>query len=476
VVDTAATKPGVKEVPGPTTSRHAGIQVQTFAREANVMYQDQLVMMGHDLWSHWEIQLLQFQANHAEHKDGLTQRVVIVSREKVSEHMKNKGFAEVLRNASVPAFHGEGGIPTLVLDGMWLLTGHLDDYVQASYLVMRPDLDGRWYGFFTFGTGSPNVWWGGLAGVNGICEDKVYPSLYKASADWNASALISASNPLPSGCMLISEEDVKPVEGVYQYGSRAFRAEERAKLLNKCPIYLNRTENYTRTTVGCNGASTLFKLNHWGGGCHGNQLYTHPVSESKVHVGALRVTYRDAWNVYTALSKVSTDDIKLMYVDDPDRDATGHYVIVDASLQFDVTDLKEQMNAALLKAEAFMLNLKYESESRSAIMVAFTTLFIATVTIPQHWNEAIQKQVYNILAMVPAISNKKAARVAYVGLCRLLASSIVVGPAVFSFLNVVARDTGVRIADGYPTISYESATHPPYMRSSKDWGQWFWHC
>jgi len=156
------------------------------------------------------------------------------------------------------------------------------------------------------------------------------------------------------------------------------------------------------------------------------------------------------------LSSLSYADKVMMYVDTPGKALTGKYVILDASLQLNITDIKLRMAAALQKAEGVVNNMQYKGESESAIIVAFTTLFIATVTIPQHWNEAIQKRVYQIMGLVPALLNHKVARVAYVGVCRMIASAIVVGPALFSFLTVVARDQGMRIADGYPTIAYQA--------------------
>jgi hypothetical protein len=197
-------------------------------------------------------------------------------------------------------------------------------------------------------------------------------------------------------------------------------------------------------------------------------LYTTPAVESKLHSGAFGQTYKDAWNVHTILSGMDESQRMLMYVDAPGKEPpTGEYVIIDASLRFNATAVDARMATALKHAEAFVLNLQYESESKSAIIVAFTTLFIATVTIPQHWNEAIQRRVYSILAAIPALLKHKGARVAYVGLCRFLASTIVVGPAMFSFLIVVARDQGLRIADGYPSISYQAYIGHPHCVNAR---------
>ena len=468
VVDTSVAKPNVtlSEV---HISTDSPLKVQAFARKADATYNDQLLLMGHDLWSHWEIQLLQFsQQDEKSKKAGITQRLMLPAQGGVSDYLNNKNLSELLKEASSLGLNGQGG-QSLVVDGLWLLTGSLDNYLQASYLVMRPDLDGRWYGFFTYGSGVPSVWWN-FADVNGPCRDAVYPSLWNAAADWNRSSLMPDLSPLPGGCRLSDGEDTL-VEGGWSYGSRVFKAAERAKIQNKCPILLNRTKDFTRQTPGCDGKSSLFILNTFGGNdCQSQQLFTTPVVESKLHSGALGGTYRDAWNVHSLLSRLPESEQVVMHVDVdevPGKAPTGEYVIIDASLRFNTTEAKLRMDAALKKAEAFVLNLQYESGSKSAIIVAFTTLFIATVTIPQHWNDAIQNQVYKVLAAIPALLHHKAARVAYVGLCRFLASTVVVGPAMFAFLTVVARDTGVKIADGYPSISYQGSVGNPDCSSAR---------
>lgn len=486
VVDTSADKPGVRrEEVSFTSNSPGGLTIQAFARKADATYTDQLILMGHDLWSHWEVQLLQFIPQDDKSKrDGITQRLVLPAVDGVvSKYLDNKNLSEVLKEASSWGATGQGGQPPLVVDGLWLVTGRLDDYLQASYLVMRPDLDGRWYAFFTYGSGNPNAWWNFADHPEKVnCSRAVDPSLWAVAADWNKSSLMPDSSRLPSGCRLSDGED-KLVQDVLSYGSRVFKAEERAKLQNKCPVLLNRTKDFARKTMGCDGKSDLFIINTPGfvvGStmdiCQRDQLFTTPVAESMLHSGALRGTYKDAWNVHTLLSKLPESDRFAMHVDVkvPGDAPTGQYVIIDASLQFKIdaslqfntTDVKLRMDKALQKAEAFILTLKYEGESKSAIIVAFTALFIATVSIPQHWNEAIQNQVYKVLAAIPALLHHKAARVAYVGLCRFLASTIVVGPAMFSFLTVVARDTGVRIADGYPSISYQGSVGNPHCNNA----------
>ena len=462
MVDTSADKTGLRPEEVPITSKTGvprGLTVQAFARRADATYNEQLILMGHDLWSHWEVQLLQFLPQDAKSKKaGITQRLVLPALGGVSVYLNNKNLSEVLKEASALGPNGQGGQSPLVVDGLWVLTGKLDGDLQASYVVMRPDLDGRWYAFFMYGTG-----WSNFAGVNGPCGGVVYPPLWAAAADWNRSSLMPDSSPLPGRCRLSDGED-SLMEGVWDYGSRVFKAAERAKLQNKCPILLNRTADFARQTPGCHAKGDLFMLNTFGGNfCQGNQLSTTPVGESKLHTGVFSYTYRDAWNVHTWLSRLPEPDRALMYV----NGTTGKYVIIDASLQFNTTDVKLRMDAALQKAEAYIINLPYEGESKSAIIVAFTTLFIATVSIPQHWNDAIQNQVYKVLTAIPALLHHKAARVAYVGLCRFLASSIVVGPAMFSFLSVVARETGVRIADGYPSISYQGSVGNPHCSNAR---------
>lgn len=37
------------------------------------------------------------------------------------------------------------------MDAAWVLRPDANKYIEAAYVAMRPDMGGRWFGFYTYG-------------------------------------------------------------------------------------------------------------------------------------------------------------------------------------------------------------------------------------------------------------------------------------------------------------------------------------
>jgi hypothetical protein len=147
VVDTFAPKPGVavRSVVPPRTPKLARyIKLQAFTRDVERAYEDEPVISGHDLFSHWLFQPITFRQWVAAGVNGSAadppslQALVVPTGSEYSDVYKRHNWRAVYdrlqAGGSLAQLLGEGSFQQ-VITGAWVVSPDARGALQATYLV-----------------------------------------------------------------------------------------------------------------------------------------------------------------------------------------------------------------------------------------------------------------------------------------------------------------------------------------------------
>jgi hypothetical protein len=424
--------------PAANTARFNELKVEAFGRTA-APHEDQLTLYTHDLWSHWRWPVIE--ARGVRTRSERTRAII-------TPHLGRIGDEP----ASVNQF---------MLHDIWTLMPNKNG-LDAAYAMWREDLGGRWYAMPTYGRQTST--WTGYANVNGPCE-QVETDMWALADAWRNLSV--ATHEQAPTCEYLDTPNIARVDqvggGWFNAGTRVFDRTQRMDGNNHCPIILGKKEGIDGYVRACDDAQTaIFQYNSWGGGCLGTHFSMHPSIESLLGVGVDAPTYSTAWDYF--LSKVrdaaEPGQLNPFLIDGRNRStrAGDYYTLLNASLQFDTADLWSRMLKALARTEERVHDLDMD-KNLSTLVIAFSAWLITLMCIPQHFNDEMRLRVMQLCKRHCRIRNNTML-IALVAVARVVASAIIVGPALVSFLVVLGQESGARIDDGFPTVSYERVNHP----------------
>jgi hypothetical protein len=432
----------------PTLRRR--LNVAAFRRVNTRQHDDELTIYTHDLWSHWlwPVTLAKMRTN----EDGSSSAAIL------SPPLDRMTFTEQLNGKLT-----QTPVASIIQDA-WVVTPRPSGFVMAAYVMWRPDLDRRWFAFATYGVGTTTAL-SAYRDVNGDCAS-VEAGMWTSAAKWRNTSVATglADAPLCRFLDLPNVTSVDQVGGSWAYaGTTAYGRLQRKRDNNHCPIILDKPKVERDSYVlSCHDDQVLFMLNTYGGDvCRNANYLVHPAVETMLQAGVHDVTYNDAWAYYSNVLRPAAPEggePHPLLVNDDDN-----YVLMDASLQFNVTELWQWQLRALANTERRLHDMTINDDNEATIIVAFTTLLIATISIPQHFNTDMRLKVLGwgrALCAKCGVAPKPAVILAFVGVLRFTASAVVVGPAIFSFLSVMAQESGTHMDTGFPTVVFDGRAPP----------------
>lgn len=314
---------------------------------------------------------------------------------------------------------------------------------------------------------------GNVKDVNGWCSNVLEESLPGVSRGLNASrvARVAPNCKHLRASAVTSPSDIGGDWANGNAGTVFYAPNQRAN--NRCPVILDTNVSAVAWVPGCSSKKSFaFGLNQWGGDvCQAVNLFTTPLIESRLHAGALESTYIDAWKVFVAVWELPPEQRQHWFIggnSDP-----GSFMLADASGQCNTSRVLELQLRELSQVEDIVREAVIVDKAEGAIIVGFTQLFIATVTMIMVWGPSTQEAAG---AFIDKFINKvqqcrrpgtaspvpnPRARMALVLLLRFIVAAAIFGPALFGFISVTAQGTGTTFVDGYPTLRFLEVGHAP---------------
>jgi len=303
---------------------------------------------------------------------------------------------------------------------------------------------------------------GNVKDVNGWCDNVLQESLPGASRGLNASRVAKVA-PYCKHLQATAVTSPSDIDGEWANAGTVFYAPEQ-RVSNRCPVILNTSVSEFAWIPGCSGKEA-FGLNQWQGDvCQGVNLFTTPLIESRVHTGALESTYVDAWRVFVDVWQLPSEQRQRWFIGGS-RDP-GYFMLADASGQCNTSRVVELQLRELRQVEDIVREAVIVDKAEGAIILGFTQLFIATVTIIMMWGPTTQEAASAFIEMFltrvqhccrPGTGSptpNPRARMALLVLLRFISAVAVFGPALFGFITVTAQGTGTTFVEGYPTLRF----------------------
>jgi hypothetical protein len=123
-----------------TIPNNKGVLVKESSRSARP-YDDELVLYTPDLWAHWQVPMLLLEQRNGHD----THFMILPAEDRFGYNSAHNDeiksiLQQVARSSSART-----------MDNVWVVKPNAKKYVEAAYVVMRPDMGWRWFGFFTYG-------------------------------------------------------------------------------------------------------------------------------------------------------------------------------------------------------------------------------------------------------------------------------------------------------------------------------------